>query len=210
MDRQADAHGRTPGDWPGLAFLARMEATHVIPDRDDASVHNRPGGRVRAGWHLVNLRVVPVDLATAREFVAAHHRHHEPPIGHKFSVGVAEGDLLVGVAIIGRPVSRVIQSGGRTLEVIRSATDGTRNANSMLYGAARRATFALGYDRLITYTQDGESGASLRAAGYRIVAQRPARPGWSTPSRPRENKADYVARTLWETAADVENTKETT
>ncbi|WP_424446432.1 XF1762 family protein [Microbacterium sp. CH-015] len=91
---------------------------------------------------------MPVDLKTAREFVAAHHRHNEPPIGHKFSVGVAEADQLVGVAIIGRPVSRVIQSEGNTLEVIRTATDGTRNANSMLYGAARRAAFALGYASL--------------------------------------------------------------
>lgn len=147
------------------------------------------------------LRIVPVDLAAARDFAAAHHRHHEPPAGHKFSVGVAIGPELIGVAIVGRPVSRVIQSEGATLEVIRTATDGTRNANSMLYGACRRATFALGYDRLITYTQDGESGASLRAAGYCIVAQRPARPGWDTPSRRRANRADRIARTLWEASA---------
>lgn len=144
------------------------------------------------------LRIVPIDLKSAREFVALHHRHNEPPIGHKFSVGVASGDQLVGVAIVGRPVSRVIQSEGATLEVIRTATDGTRNANSMLYGAARRATFALGYDRLITYTQGDESGASLRAAGFRVVAQRPPRPGWDTPSRRRANKADNVPRTLWD------------
>lgn len=146
----------------------------------------------------MSLRIVPVDLRAAREFVAAHHRHHEPPIGHKFSVGVAAGDELVGVAIVGRPVSRVIQAEARTLEVIRSATDGTPNANSMLYGACRRVTFALGYDRLITYTQDGESGASLRAAGYRVIAQRPPRKGWDTASRPRENRNDNIARTLWE------------
>jgi len=147
----------------------------------------------------MSLRIVPIDLKHAQEFVDAHHRHHERPVGHKFSIGVAKGDVLVGVAIVGRPVSSVIQAEGRTLEVIRTATDGTRNANSMLYGAARRATFALGYDRLITYTQDGESGASLRAAGYRVVAQRPPRAGWSSPSRPRVNKNDHVARTLWET-----------
>lgn len=147
----------------------------------------------------MSLRIVPVDLKAAREFVAVHHRHNEPPIGHKFSVGVADGDQLVGVAIIGRPVSRVVQAEGATLEVIRTATDGTRNANSMLYGAARRAAFALGYDRLITYTQGDESGASLRAAGFRVVAQRPPRPGWDTPSRRRANKADNVPRTLWDT-----------
>ena len=146
----------------------------------------------------MSLRIVPVDLKTAREFVAMHHRHNEPPIGHKFSVGVADGEQLVGVAIVGRPVSRVIQSEGATLEVIRTATDGTRNANSMLSGAAKRAAFALGYDRLITYTQADESGASLRASGFRVVASRPARPGWDTPSRPRTNKADQVPRTLWD------------
>lgn len=146
------------------------------------------------------LRVVPVDLKHARAFVAEHHRHHEPPVGHKFSVGVAEGERLVGVAIVGRPVSRVIQAEGATLEVVRTATDGTRNANSMLYGACRRAAFALGYDRLITYTQEGESGASLRAAGFRVVASRKPRPGWNSPSRPRVNKADHTARMLWEDA----------
>lgn len=144
------------------------------------------------------LRIVPVDLRTARAFVAMHHRHNEPPVGHKFSIGVAADDQLVGVAIVGRPVSRVIQSEAATLEVIRTATDGTRNANSMLYGAARRVAFALGYDRLITYTQADESGASLRAAGFRVIAQRPPRSGWDTPSRRRTNKADNVARTLWE------------
>lgn len=149
----------------------------------------------------MSLRIVPIDLAHAQEFVAEHHRHHGAPIGHKFSVGVADGGLLVGVAIVGRPVSRVIQAQGATLEVIRTATDGTRNANSMLYGACRRAAFALGYDRLITYTQDGETGASLRASGFRVIAQRPARPGWDTPSRPRQNRADQVARTLWEAIA---------
>lgn len=153
---------------------------------------------------LVSLRIVPVDLKTAQGFVAAHHRHNEPPVGHKFSIGVADGSQLVGVAIVGRPVSRVIQSQGATLEVIRTATDGTRNANSMLYGAARRATFALGYDRLITYTQADETGASLRAAGFRVVAQRPARPGWDTLSRRRANKADRVPRTLWDSRANAE------
>lgn len=143
------------------------------------------------------LRVVPVTFGQACEFVAAHHRHHLPPAGHKFSLGAQLGDVLVGVAIVGRPVSRHMDD-GRTLEVNRTATDGTRNANSLLYGAAWRATKALGYDRLVTYTQDGESGASLRA-GWRVIAERAPRSGWHTPSRPREGRgADGIARTLWE------------
>ena len=69
----------------------------------------------------------------------------------------------------------------------------------MLYAACWRATSALGYRRLVTYTQGGESGASLRAAGYRVVAERPPRRGWDMPSRPRDD-SDYesIARTLWE------------
>lgn len=148
---------------------------------------------------MSELEVVPVSFADASAFVAAHHRHHEPPVGHKFSVGVAAAGELVGVAIVGRPVSRVIAAEGGVLEVIRSATDGTRHVNSMLYGAAWRAAKALGYHRLITYTQEGESGASLRAAGFRVIAERPPRRGWDTPSRPREGRGvDGVARTLWE------------
>jgi hypothetical protein len=102
------------------------------------------------------------------------------------------------VAIVGRPVARAFDD-GLTLEVTRTATDGTPHTNSMLYGAAWRATKALGYRRLVTYTQAGETGASLRAAGYRIVAERPARPGWSCPSRPRDDRGvDRMPRTLWE------------
>ena len=148
------------------------------------------------------LYLVPVSFKHACEFVAAHHRHHTPPVGHKFSIGVAVDETLVGVVIVSRPVSRVFQAEGDTLEVSRSATDGTYNANSMLYVAAWRATKALGYRRLITYTQDGESGASLRAAGYSVIGERPARAGWSAPSRPRDEKGTgNIARTLWEVAS---------
>lgn len=150
---------------------------------------------------MSDLLLVPLSLAEAQRFVADHHRHHKPPQGHKFSVGVIAGESLCGVAIVGRPVARHYDN-GRTVEITRTATDGTRNANSMLYGACRRAAFALGYDRIITYTQTGETGASLRGAGYTVVAQRKSRAGWFTPSRPRENQNDRIARTLWEVAGD--------
>lgn len=145
------------------------------------------------------LHLVPVSFRDACGFVAEHHRHHRPPAGCKFVVGVAdEGGMLRGVLIAGRPVSRGFDN-GMTLEVTRTATDGTPNVNSMLYGAARRACWALGYRRLVTYTQVGESGASLRAAGWRVIAERPARTGWTTPSRPREDRGvDGIPRTLWE------------
>lgn len=150
----------------------------------------------------MSLRLVPVTFDEACGFVSTWHRHHQPPVGHKFSVGIAnDQDKLVGVAMVGRPVARHMDD-GLTLEVNRTATDGTRNANSMLYGAAWRAAQALGYRKLITYTQEGESGSSLRAAGWRVVGERPARAGWNIPSRPREDKGvDRIPRTLWEAVA---------
>lgn len=143
------------------------------------------------------LYLVPVSYTDAAKFVDGWHRHNRPPRGHKFSIGVALDGVLVGVAMVGRPVARAFDD-GLTLEVRRTCTDGTRNANSMLYGAAWRAAKALGYGRLVTYTQHEESGASLRAAGWRVVAVRPARRGWDIPSRPRNGSYLSSERTLWE------------
>lgn len=145
------------------------------------------------------LHLVPITFRQARDYVTDQHRHHAPPVGHKFSIGVATDDgTLHGVAIIGRPVARSWDN-GLTLEVTRTATDGTPHVNSMLYGAAWRAAKALGYRRLITYTQAGESGASLRAVGWRVIAERPARAGWNCPSRVRQPRGtDSIRRTVWE------------
>jgi hypothetical protein len=150
----------------------------------------------------MSLRLVPVSLAQANEHVAAWHRHNLPVPGAKFCVGAADADnVLRAVAIAGRPVARHFDD-GQTNEVNRVASDGTRNANSLLYGACARAAFALGYRRVITYTQADESGASLRAVGWKVIAERPARAGWSAPSRPRDNDTYHpTTRQLWEAVA---------
>lgn len=109
-------------------------------------------------------------LTEARRFVGELHRHNLPPQGHLFSVGVEVDDVLVGVAIAGRPVARKLQDGW-TVEITRSCTDGTDNANSMLYGALCRAAKALGYRRAFTYTLPEESGSSLRAAGFVVECE---------------------------------------
>jgi len=111
--------------------------------------------------------LVPLTLAQARRYVAEHHRHNEPPIGHRFSIGLERGGRLVGVVIAGHPVARKADD-GRTLELLRLTTEGDRNACSRLYGAACRAAFAMGYRRVITYTLEEEDGASLRASGFRV------------------------------------------
>ena len=110
-------------------------------------------------------RLTPVSLREANTFVQAHHRHHRPVVGHKFSIGCEADGQLVGVAIVGRPVSRYLDD-GRTLEVTRLCTMGGKNACSMLYAAAARAAKSMGYQKIITYTLDSEHGASIRAAGW--------------------------------------------
>jgi hypothetical protein len=149
------------------------------------------------------LTVVPLPLDEANAFVKQHHRHHKPTPGHKFSLGVADEDGTIrGVAIVGRPVSRMLDN-GLTLEVNRVATDGCPNACSALYGAARRACFALGYRRLITYTLSSEPGTSLVAAGWRLLGERGSKAGrsWDTPSRPRVDKHPLQMKLLWEAAS---------
>jgi hypothetical protein len=148
------------------------------------------------------MHLVPVTFRQASDFVKLHHRHNKPPVGHKFSVGVFT-DQLVGVAMAGRPVARHFDD-GTTLEVNRTCTDQTPNANSMLYGAIWRAAKALGYTRCITYTQLDETGASLRAAGWRKVKELPPRASWaaSTQDPALKVKRDPVgtggvARVLW-------------
>ena len=98
------------------------------------------------------MNVIPVSRELANAFVQRFHRHHGRLAGDKFCLGLTNGgDALCGVAIVGRPVSRH-HDDGWTLEVTRTCTDGTKNANSKLYAAAWRAAQALGFRRLITYT----------------------------------------------------------
>jgi len=142
------------------------------------------------------LRVVPCTLKRAALLCAVWHRHHAPPRGGLFALAAAiDGGKLVGVAIVGRPVSRHMADGW-TAEVTRLATDGSKNACSLLYSAAWRAARALGYRRLVTYTLSTEPGSSLRGSGWRDVARVKAEK-WSRRSRPRAD-APALPRVRWE------------
>lgn len=115
------------------------------------------------------MKIVPATLKQANEFVRARHRHSKPTAGHKFSVALESSGDVVGVAISGRPGARMAQAWAkRTAEILRvCVVEGAANGCSMLYGASRRALVAMGYEQVITYTKVSESGASLRAAGFR-------------------------------------------
>lgn len=131
----------------------------------------------------MSLDIVPISLKEANQFVADHHRHHGTVTGHKFSIAVSDGVGIVGVAIVGRPVSRYLDDGW-TLEVTRLCTDGTKNACSMLYAAAWRAARAMGYKKLITYifgkrnrSQPPGRRLEVRGSGRRLALDGKAQAG---------------------------------
>jgi hypothetical protein len=110
------------------------------------------------------LTIQPVTFSEACQFIKRHHRHHRPPVGSVFQIAANDGEAIVGVIVVGRPVARMLDN-GLTVEVTRCCTDGTRNACSFLYGAAWKAAKSLGWSKMVTYTLPDEGGASLRATG---------------------------------------------
>lgn len=136
------------------------------------------------------LRLKPISLRDANEYVRKYHRHHKPVAGHKFSIGCEADGELVGVIIAGRPVSRYLDD-GFTLEVTRLCTNGEKNACSFLYGAAARAAAAMGYKRIITYTLESENGA--KPSGFRLDLSRQS--GWASLDGQASTEGGSISRT---------------
>lgn len=111
------------------------------------------------------LKIKPITLKLANEYVNKFHRHHNATAGCKFCIGCYDETELVGVAICGRPVSRHLDD-GTICEINRVCTDGTYNACSKLYGACCRIAKEMGYTKIITYTLQSENGASLKASNF--------------------------------------------
>ena len=140
--------------------------------------------------------IVPIKQDEAKIFVKNIHRHLKPPVGSIFQIGCASDGKIVGVIMVGRYVSRHLDD-GVCLEVNRLATDGTRNACSMLYATAWRMTKNLGYRRLITYILEHENGASLRASGWYEVGKC-GRLSWNKKDRPGVDKSPKQFKILYE------------
>jgi len=156
----------------------------------------------------MSLAITPITLREAHAFVREHHRHHKPVQGALFAIAASavreagfcdDGIAVVGVAIVAMPVARMLQDGW-TAEVRRLCTDGTRNACSLLYGAAWRAARAMGYRRLVTYTLPAEGGASLRAAGWKLIGEAGGG-SWNRDSRPRVDTHPTQSKLRWEAPA---------
>ncbi|WP_186166496.1 XF1762 family protein [Burkholderia gladioli] len=143
---------------------------------------------------MIELR--PIAQKEAFDFIRAEHRHHDVPVGGLWWQAVHDdGGRLVGVAITGRPVARALDD-GLTAEVTRLCTDGTPNACSMLYAAARRVALDKGFRRGLTYILASEDGASLRAAGWAFLWDVRGR-SWDCPSRPRTDKHPTEDKQAW-------------
>jgi hypothetical protein len=141
------------------------------------------------------MKIVPVSYRLACEFIEQHHRHHRPPQGHKFSIGLEHEGSLVGVVCVGRPVSRFLDD-GTTAEVTRLCTTGVPNSCSMLYAASSNSAKAMGYRRIITYILETETGASLKASGWKFDVSSEGG-SWSSPSRKRNDKHPLIPKQRW-------------
>lgn len=129
---------------------------------------------------------VPVTLREANDFVVSYHRHNGRTSrnGGRFAIGCSDGERMLGVAIVGNPLSATYMD-GYTAEVLRVCVlpDAQRGANSFLYAACWRACRAMGFRRLITYTLTTESGASLRGAGWQVLHTTQGHNDWAAKSR---------------------------
>lgn len=135
---------------------------------------------------------VPLELSEANEFVDKLHRHHKSVHRDKFRVGCAIDNKLVGIVQVGRPVSRNLDN-GKTVEVVRLCSDGTKDVCSFLYAKAARIAKELGYEKIITYILADETGISLIAAGWQYEGTTSGG-SWSRPSRPRKTTAPTVPK----------------
>lgn len=132
----------------------------------------------------MHFKTIPLSLQAANAWVELQHRHHHAVHRDKFRFGIVDDtEQLVGVVQVGRPVARGYDD-GCTVEVVRLCTNGTKNACSFGYATACKIAKLLGYEKVVTYILDEETGTSLRASGF-TLDHYTAGGQWDTPSRRR-------------------------
>ena len=117
----------------------------------------------------------PITIKEANHFVSEHHRHHRPTTRNcgKWAISAINNltNEVIGVAISANPVSATYMD-GYTIEitrlcVIENAPLGTA---SYLLSQCAKIWKQMGGKKIITYTLDYESGASLKGAGWEQVS----------------------------------------
>lgn len=186
----------TPLTWDEIESLEER-----MPDTEFRVIYNKAFCNLIAKEeHSKEIR--PITLREANEFVEKHHRHHAAVTGCKFAISLYKKtrkntDELIGVAICGRPVSRILDD-GRTLEINRLCVIENGNSCSMLYGAAIRIAKDMGYKKVITYILESEFGSSLKASGFVLEDSCCGGPEWTgkrsgrTTKTPKEYKQRWV------------------
>lgn len=159
---------------------------------------------------MTRMWITPITLRAAADFVARFHRHNKPPVGHKFSVGLVWVDPvlgiedLIGVGIAGRPVARHLDD-GKTLEVTRLCVVdyAPKWACSMIYRALWRSWKEMGGKKMVTYTLQSESGASLRGAGWVREAELDGSNGsaWTNRAGREDQAVTRQAKVRWSVQA---------
>lgn len=137
------------------------------------------------------LKIVPLILREANDFVERWHRHSARTSndGGKFAIGLECDGALVGCAIVGRPVARLLQIPGAA-ELLRLCTSpaAPKGSGSKLYSRAKRIWQLMGGTKFHTYTLKHESGATMRGAGVHEAAAEIAGAQWDRPSRRRKQR----------------------
>lgn len=113
----------------------------------------------------------PITINEANNFVRTYHRHHRPTQRNcgKWAISAIDflTDEVVGVAICANPVSATYMD-GYTLEITRLCTNENAplGTGSFLLSNCSKIWRTMGGKRILTYTLDYESGASLKGAGW--------------------------------------------
>jgi len=116
----------------------------------------------------------PITIKEANLFVESHHRHHRPTSRNcgKWAISAIDSltNQIIGVAICANPVSATFMD-GFTLEVTRLCVkeDAPMGTASFLLAHCSKIWRLMGGKKILTYTLDYESGASLKGAGWERV-----------------------------------------
>jgi len=154
--------------------------------------------------HLVlnfELRIGPIRQKEAKRFINDHHTHNEAPVAWRWGGGIYNGDLLMGVVWVGRPVARALCQ-TTIVEVNRLCFRRDYPLNmrhggcSMAYRWAEATARERGFLKIVTYTLEEESGYTLRAARWKPEAKVRGK-SWNSPSRPRVDKAPTTDKVRW-------------
>lgn len=118
----------------------------------------------------MKLEIKPCTVREAKRLVLRWHRHLPRVHAGLFAAALAIDGVLVGVAMVALPPARWNGTGRVIISRVAVAED-VRNGCSKLYGALCRAADNLGWTEAWTYTLPGESGDSLRAAGFEYMGE---------------------------------------